>query len=42
MEKIKYESPEAEIICFDSEDIIRTSTETETPEVGGSSMFNLF
>ena len=42
MEKMQYERPETEVVYFESEDIITTST--ETPEVGniGSSMFNLF
>lgn len=32
MKKVKYERPEAEVLCFDAEDIITAST--ETPEVG--------
>lgn len=42
----KYEKPEAEIILFEAEDIIRTSggdTDTEDDVLGSvNNMFNLF
>lgn len=37
-----YEAPEAEVIRFEEEDVIITSTQTKMPPANGSSMFNLF
>ena len=40
--KKSYEAPEAEVIRFEEEDVITASSDTRTPPVNGSSMFNLF
>lgn len=44
--KAQYEKPEAEVIAFDAEDIIRTSDTPlpwgSTPKNSGSSLFSLF
>lgn len=37
-----YETPEAEVIRFEEEDVIMTSTQTKMPPMNGSSIFNLF
>ncbi len=40
--KKSYDAPKAEVIRFEEEDVIITSTQTKMPPANGSSMFNLF